>query len=224
MWRTANHRLLIRHSLLTSGAKILGLLLAVALGVDAQVNVTTRQYDNLRTGQNTSETILTPSNVNVSQFGKLFTQPVDGAMLAQPLYVANVAIPGKGTHNVVFAATENDTVYAFDADNNTGGNATYLWKASLVDAAHGAPAGATAIAASSFSCGSPATPTVGITSTPVIDSSTHTMYVVAFSQEGTQFVNRLHAIDITTGNEKSPGPKVIDATVSGTGDGSPEGN
>ena len=185
--------------------------------------VTTRQYDNLRTGQNTSETILTPSNVNVSQFGKLFTQPVDGAMLAQPLYVANVAIPGKGTHNVVFAATENDTVYAFDADNNTGGNATYLWKASMVDAAHGAPMGATAIAAGSFSCGSPATPTVGITSTPVIDSSTNTMYVVAFSQEGTQFVNRLHAIDITTGNEKSPGPKVIDATVSGTGDGSSNG-
>ena len=185
--------------------------------------VTTRQYDNLRTGQNTSETILTPSNVNVSQFGKLFSQPVDGQMFAQPLYVANVAIPGKGTHNVVFAATENDTVYAFDADNNTGGNATYLWKASLVDTAHGAPAGATAIAASSFSCGSPANPTAGITSTPVIDTSTNTMYVVAFSQEGTQFVNRLHAIDITTGNEKSPGPKVIDATVSGTGDGSSNG-
>ena len=188
--------------------------------------VTTRQYDNGRTGQNTSETILTPSNVNASQFGKLFSQAVDGQMFAQPLYVANVAIPGKGTHNVVFAATENDTVYAFDADSNTGGNATYLWKASLVDTAHGAPAGATAAPASVTTpgnCPILMSPTMGITSTPVIDLTTNTMYVVAFSLEGTQLVNRLHAIDITTGNEKSPGPKVIDATVSGTGDGSSNG-
>ncbi len=188
--------------------------------------VTTRQYDNLRTGQNTSETILTPSNVNASQFGKLFSQAVDGQMFAQPLYVANVAIPGKGTHNVVFAATENDTVYAFDADSNTGGNATYLWKASLVDTAHGAPAGATAAPVSVTTpgnCPILMSPTMGITSTPVIDLTTNTMYVVAFSLEGTQLVNRLHAIDITTGNEKSPGPKVIDATVSGTGDGSSNG-
>ncbi len=197
-------------------------LTVIPAGVAA---VTTRQYDNGRTGQNTSETILTPSNVNVSQFGLLFTQPVDGALLAQPLYVAGLAIPGNGTHNVVFAATENDTVYAFDADSNTGSNATYLWKANLVDAAHGAPAGAMPIPASSFSCYSPATPAAGITSTPVIDLTTKppTMYVVAFSLEGTQFVNRLHALDITTGKEKSQGPVVIDATVSGTGDGSTSG-
>jgi hypothetical protein len=184
--------------------------------------VTTYHYDNGRTGQNTSETILTPANVNMGQFGKLFALPVDGQVYAQPLYVTGLAIPGKGTHNVVFAATENDSVYAFDADSNMGADATYLWKASLVDAAHGAPAGATAITASG-QCPAAVSPTMGITSTPVIDTSTNTMYVVAFSQEGSQLVNRLHAIDITTGNEKSLGPVVIDATVSGTGDGSSNG-
>jgi hypothetical protein len=180
--------------------------------------VTTYHYDNGRTGQNTSETTLTPSNVNVNQFGKLFALPVDGQVYAQPLYVAGLAIPGKGTHNVVFAATENDSVYAFDADSV----GTFLWKASLVDAAHGAPAGATAITASG-ECPAAVSPTMGITSTPVIDTSTNTMYVVAFSQEGSQLVNRLHAIDITTGNEKAPGPAIIEATVSGTGDGSSSG-
>ena len=195
------------------------LLTVVPAGVAA---IATFHTDNGRTGQNTNETILTTSNVNVSQFGKLFALPVDGQLYAQPLYVANVTIGGTA-HNVVFAATENDTVYAFDADSNTGANATYLWKASLIDAAHGAPAGAAPVSASG-SCPNVISPTMGITSTPVIDTSANTMYVVAFSQEAGQFVNRLHAIDITTGNEKSQGPVVIDATVSGTGDGSSGGN
>jgi hypothetical protein len=194
---------------------------STALTVVAKVaNVTTFHYDNGRTGQNTSETILTPSNVNVSQFGKLFAQPVDAAIFAQPLYVANLTIGGTA-HNVVFVATENDTVYAFDADSNTGANATYLWKASLVDAAHGAPAGAVAVSQPQLPCGG--TGTFGVTSTPVIDANTNTMYVVAFSKESGNYVNRLHALDITTGNEKSQGPVVIDATVSGTGDGSSNG-
>ena len=119
--------------------------------------VTTYHYDNGRTGQNTSETILTPSNVNSSQFGKLFALPVDGQVYAQPLYVAGLAISGKGTHNVVFAATENDSVYAFDADS--GG--AFLWKASLVDTAHGAPAGATAVNANDSWLRSPVTPDDG---------------------------------------------------------------
>ncbi len=203
-------------------AKAAALLLVVAVGAVAQVNVTTFHTDNGRTGQNTNETILTPANVNVSQFGKLFAQGVDAPIFAQPLYVANVMIGGTA-HNVVFVATENDTVYAFDADSNTGSNATYLWKASLVDTAHGAPAGATAVNQADLPCGG--TGTWGVTSTPVIDTSTkpNTMYVVAFSQENGQLVYRLHAIDITTGNEKSQGPVVIDATVSGTGDGSSNG-
>src|SRR5258708_1976708 len=113
--------------------------------INAQVSVTTYHYDNARTGQNIQETILTPANVNISQFGKLFSQAVDGQVYAQPLYVPNLSIPNKGTHNVVFVATEADSVYAFDADNNSGGNASPLWKASLIDTAHGAAPGATPV-------------------------------------------------------------------------------
>ncbi len=198
------------HSSIISFAKAAALWLVVALGAAAQVNVTTFHMDNGRTGQNTSETILTPSNVNVSQFGKLFALGVDAPIYAQPLYVANVTIGG-AAHNVVFVATENDSVYAFDADSNTGANATYLWKLSL----------GTPVSQSSLPCGGSGT--FGVTSTPVIDTSTNTMYVVAFTEENGELVNRLHALDIRTGNEKSFSPVVIDATVSGTGDGSSNG-
>src|SRR3954449_4600547 len=93
----------------------LRLLLAFASLAPAQVLVTTAQYDNGRTGANLRETVLTPRNVNPAQFGKLFTLPVDGDVHAQPLYVPRLEIPGKGVHDVVFVATEHDTVYAFDA-------------------------------------------------------------------------------------------------------------
>ena len=85
-----------------------------------------------------------------TSFGQLFSQPVDGQIYAQPLYVPNVAIPGQGTHNVVFVNTENDSVFAFDADSNAGNNSTPLWEVSLIDAAHGAAVGATAVPASVF--------------------------------------------------------------------------
>ncbi len=186
----------------------------------AQTNVTTWHNDIGRTGQNLNETILTTSNVNATQFGKLFSQPVDGAIFAQPLYLSNVTIAGQ-QHNVVFVATENDSVYAFDADSNGGANTSPLWQASLLTAAHGAAAGATAFPASELSAD--ITPVVGITGTPVIDSSSKTLYVVSKSLEGGKAVQRLHALDVTTGSEKFNGPVVITATVNGTGNGSVSG-
>jgi len=189
----------------------------------AQSNVVTYQYDNSRTGQNTNETTLTHSNVNMNQFGKLFSLPVDGQVYAQPLYVPGVAISGKGTHNVLIVATENDSVYAFDADLS----ASPLWQVSLVDTAHGGNAGCppqqvceTALNTSTTIGCSDLQPSIGITSTPVIDSSSGTIYVEAKSVAGPNYFHRLHALDIATGNEKSPGPVQIKATVNGTGDGS----
>jgi hypothetical protein len=182
--------------------------------------VFTQHNDISRTGQNLSESILTPTNVNTATFGKMFSQAVDGYIYAQPLYVPNVTIAG-GTHNVIYVATEGDSVYAFDADSNTGTNAGLLWHASMIDTAHGAAAGATTVNIQQ-ELGSGCTdlvPQVGITSTPVIDPSSGTMYVEAKSKETGNIIHRLHAIDITTGAEKSPGPVVITATVPGNGNG-----
>ena len=178
--------------------------------------VLTHHNDNGRTGQNTAEITLTPANVNQTQFGKKFSQPVDGHVYAQPLYVPNVTIPGLGTHNVVYVATEADSVFAFDADNNTGTNASPLWKASLIDTAHGAAVGATTVSGSTDLGCSDLVPQVGITGTPTIDPTAGTMYVEAKSKENGVFVHRLHAIDITTGAEKSPGPVVITGSARGT--------
>ena len=177
--------------------------------------VLTQHNDNARTGQNTAEIVLTPTNVNATHFGKKFAQPVDGHAYAQPLYVPNVVIPGLGTHNVVYVATEADSVYAFDADDNTGANAAPLWKASLIDTVHGAAVGATTVNSSIDLGCSDLAPQVGITSTPVIDPASGTMYVEAKSKENGVFVHRLHAIDITTGAERASGPVVITGSARG---------
>ncbi len=161
-----------------------------------------------------------------TSFGQLFSQPVDGQIYAQPLYVPNVAIPGQGTHNVVFVNTENDSVFAFDADSNAGNNSTPLWQVSLIDTAHGAAVGATPVPASAFpvdsegrpDCGA-ISPEIGSTSTPVIDPSSGTIYVEAYSYENGTYVHRLHALDISTGAEEAFGPATITGTVAGTGDG-----
>ena len=116
------------------------LFCTIVMPAFGQTSVLTQHNDNARTGQNTSETILNTSNVNVNQFGKLFAMPSDGQVYAQPLYVPGVTING-GVHNVVILATENDSVYAYDADSS----GAPLWKASMVDAAHGAGAGETAL-------------------------------------------------------------------------------
>jgi hypothetical protein len=174
--------------------------------------VFTQHNDISRTGQNLSETVLTPAIVKSSTtFGKKFSHTIDGYAYAQPLYAPNVAIGG-GTHNAIFVATENDSVYAFDADGNTGSNANPLWHVNLIDTAHGAAAGATPVTNSQVGCGD-LVPKIGITSTPVIDPSTGTMYVETKSNEGGSYVHRLHALDITTGNEKFSGPTLISATV-----------
>lgn len=183
----------------------------------AQVNVTTYHNDNSRTGQNVSETALTPSNVNVNQFGKLFTQAVDGYVYAQPLYLRNVNIAG-GVHNVLYVATEHDSVYAFDADNNTGSNASPLWQVSFINSSKGI----TTVSSNDVGC-SDLVPEIGVTSTPVIDINSNTMYVVAKTKENGKFFQRLHALDVSTGAEKFGGPVVLKAAVPGTGDGSVNG-
>lgn len=172
--------------------------------------------DLARTGQNLNETILTLANVNPTTFGKKFTDPVDGQVYAQPLYVPNVTIPGQGSHSVVYIATENDSVYAFDAD----AAGAPLWQTSLLN-------GGSPVPSSDTNCGQ-ITPQIGITSTPVIDAASNTLYVVAMTKEGSStnpmYVQRLHALDITNGQEKLGGPVVITATIPGTGDGSSGGN
>jgi uncharacterized protein (TIGR03437 family) len=174
------------------------------------VNVLTYQYSNVRTGANLDETILTPANVNATQFGKLFSQPVDGVLYGQPLYVAGVAIPGRGTHNVVYVATEHDSVYAFDADASM----PPLWQVSFLNP----NAGITTVPASDTNC-TQIVPEIGVTSTPVIDAEAGTIYVVAMTKESGNYVQRLHALDITTGAERSGSPVVIQASVPGTGEG-----
>ena len=184
------------------------ILLTATIPTAAQVNVTTSQYNNQRASVNSNESILTPANVNSTSFGKLFSQSVDGYIFGQPLYVSNVRIGG-GVHNVVYVATEHDSVYAFDADSNTGANTQPLWHTSFLSS------GVTTVN-SAFQLGcTDIIPEYGITGTPVIDLSTNTLYAVAETLEnnGTSYAKRLHALDITTGAEKPGSPILISASV-----------
>lgn len=189
----------------------------------AQPSVTTYHNDISRTGLNPAETVLTPANVRTASFGKLFSLPVDGAVYGQPLYIPKLSIPGKGVHNVIFVTTQHDSVYAFDADSNTGANAAPLWKASLLDAAHGAASGATSEPSSDLNNCGDIPPEVGITGSAVIDPAAGTLYVVAKTNEGGKVIQRLHALDVTTGAERGGSPAAIQASVPGTGAGSASG-
>jgi hypothetical protein len=185
----------------------------------AQVSVTTYHNNKLRTGSNILETTLTPSNVNSAHFGKLFAQAVDGFLYAQPLYLSDVAIPGLGIHNVVYAATMNDSVYAFDADTKSGVTAKPLWKVSFVNAA----AGITPVPLGDVACTGAISTRIGIMGTPVIDPVGGTIYVLARTKESGLYFQRLHALDVTNGAEKFGGPVVIQASAVGTGSGSVNG-
>jgi hypothetical protein len=184
--------------------------------IPAFAQVTTSQYDNARTGATMQEKILTPRNVNSRAFGKLGTFKVDGAVYAQPLYLPGVEVPGKGTHNVLYVATEHDSVYAFDA-NRPGEPA--LWQVSFLDKSRGVRTLSEDMVACPF-----IRPEIGITSTPVIDIKTGTLYVlsrtmIAHKVGDDEYFQHLHALAITTGVEKFGGPKLITASVPGRGAG-----
>lgn len=177
--------------------------------------VATYHNDNGRTGQNLLETQLTPDNINAAHFGKLYSFPVDGYVYAQPLYMPQVAIPGNGIHNVVFVATQHDSVYAFDADSPAP---MPLWRVNFLNA----DAGITTVSANDVHA-SDIMPEIGITSTPVIDVNSNTLYVVAATKENGAFYHRLHALDINSGAEKFGGPRTIQATYPGQAQDSVDG-
>lgn len=183
-------------------------------GPPSSTDVITYHYDNQRTGQNLNETTLTPANVNSTKFGKLGEFAVDGKVDAQPLYLSNVNTPSQGKKNVLYVATEHDSVYAFDADSAGAGNP--IWKVSLL--------GTGESTSDDHGCFQ-VTPEIGVTSTPVIDRSRGAMYVIAVSKNSAgQYSQRIHALDLTTGQELFGGPQTITATYPGTGAASSGGN
>jgi hypothetical protein len=192
---------------------VIGIALAAIVAVG---QVTTSQYDNLRTGATLNEKTLTPQNVNARLFGRLGAFKVDGAVYAQPLFIPSVEIPSKGKQHVLFIATEHDSVYAFDAARPGD---PPLWQVSLLDKVRGSVPVSEDDAQCPF-----IRPEVGITSTPVIDVQTGTLYVLARTKirhavGNDEYFQHLHALAITTGMEKFGGPKLISASVPGKGGG-----
>ena len=198
-------------------------LLLVSFSAGAQVSVWTYHNNNQRTGLDTNETILNLTNVNSTAFGKLFSWPVDGYVYAQPLYVPNLNIQG-ATHNVVFVATEHNSVYAFDA-NSAGASGGLLWQTNLgLSAVTTIP---NVFTNKSFGTRynnnsyTDIEPEVGITGTPVIDTNSGTLYVDAFTQTNsggtTNYFHRMHALNIFNGTERPYSPVVITTTVAGSG-------
>jgi hypothetical protein len=186
----------------------------------ASAQITTSQYDNQRTGATLTERTLTPQNVNPKTFGKLGAFKVDGAVYAQPLFLPALDIPGKGRHDVLFVATEHDSVYAFDADRPSD---PPIWHASFLDQARNI----TTVPARDTQCPF-IRPEVGITSTPVLDLKNGTLYVLARTMAAhtlanNEYFQHLHALAITTGVEKFGGPKLISASVPGKGKGGSKG-
>jgi hypothetical protein len=189
-------------------------------GATGPVQVTTYHNDLMRDGQNQNETILTPTNVNSSTFGKIGALPADGLVYAQPLFMQSVLASDGDTHDLVFVATEHDSVYAYDANSLSK---TPVWQRHFLTD--------TCIAVSATQVGTCTTPTpiqvnapnvspeVGITATPVIDTASGTMYVTAMSLENGLYYWKLHALSIASGAEQPGSPIVIDSQYPGDGDG-----
>ncbi len=185
----------------------------------AQVNVLTYKNDNARTGQNLSEPLLSPANVSAATFGRRFSHGVDGYIYAEPLFMSAVPMPDGTVHDIAVVATAHDSVYAFDADDNLGPNASPLWQASFIDPSRGV----TPVPWQDVNC-TVINPEIGITGTPVIDPATYTIYFVAFTKEvsssgAANYVHRLHALDVRSGQELAGSPVEIQAAVPGIGDG-----
>ncbi len=195
-----------------------------SVAVTDLTGIFTYHNDNSRAGANQKEFGLTSSTVKTATFGKLFSCGVDSAIYAQPLWISNLTF-GAAKHNIIVIATERNSVYAFDADTSP---CVTLWQKNLIDAAHGGTAGESPVPSSQVGSNfGDLAPEVGITGTPVIDPTTNTIYVVSKSEiiNSGAFFQRLHAIDLLTGNEKFGGPANIDSSISvnGTGDGSAGG-
>lgn len=184
--------------------------LTVNSAAAATTDVLTYHNDIARTGQNLTETTLTTSNVTSAKFGKLGFYSVDGLVDAEPLYASSVSVPSNGTHNLLIVPTENDSVYAFDADSGTK-----IWQITTLKTGE--------TASDNRGCGQ-VTPEIGVTSTPVIDRTqgpNGAIYVVAMSKDGSgNYHQRLHALDLARGTELFSGPVDIQATYPGTGDNS----
>src|SRR5215470_3466507 len=215
--RSSMNRTLHSAQLLCTALFLLGSSTIACSRAEAQgaFNVLTRNYNSQRTGANLSEKILNISNVNSGDFGKLFLLPVDDEIYAGILYVSDLPIAG-GIHNVIYVATTNNSVYAFDADVL----AEPLWFRNFNGASRPTV---------NSEVRTPCDPyrdfigNIGIVGTPVIDGLSKTLYFVTRTVENSETVQRLHAIDITTGDERPNSPRVVQASVSGTGAGAHNG-
>lgn len=219
------------HSVTATSVALPSSSASASVAVTDLPGVFTYHNDGARDGANTQEYALNASTVSTGTFGKLASCPVDGAVYTQPLWVRGLSIGG-GTHNVVFVATQHDSVFAFDADASPC--VTY-WQVNLLDTLHGGTNGEKSVTWNDVGqCFGDVYPEVGVTGTPVIDPATNTIYLVSASESdptntgscaGTagNFYHRLHALDLLTGSEKFNAPVAIAASVPGTGDGSSGG-
>lgn len=202
-----NRKIAFRYILPLSAAA----MLITAFPAWPDINVLQSRNDPSRTGANTQETILNTANVNVKTFGRLFSYPVDGSVYAQPLYVSNLAIPGKGTRNVVFVATMHDMVYAFDADSNQGPDQGLLWVRTFKNPKLGI------VPVPSAEVGSRRNleQDIGIEATPVIDIASQTIYFVERTKQNINYTQRLRALDLATGQDKPGSPVLIEGSYQG---------